>query len=291
MRSFVPAVLAVLVLCGNLLAQGGDAPRRRFLCVDNHRDHLLHVNQHDPDQSWTIDIPSGSRDLQLVGKDRVLVSHGKGAAEYDLETGKQLDWVVDRYRDIQTARRLGNGHTLLAARNGTVYEVDREGREIRVLKLDFEGMDMRLLRVVDGGRMLIRVKRPHRVLLLDPDGALLHTWRLPGKGYKAAPNEDGDIWASTGDECKVILMAREGKGEVKRFVGGKKEHPELGLDFCSGWWLMDNGHIVMTNWLGHGKHGTAPHLVEFDRENEVVWQWEDHKAAAQITNVMMLAGQ
>jgi hypothetical protein len=77
-------------------------------------------------------------------------------------------------------------------------------------------------------------------------------------------------------------------GEIVSFVGGKQEHPELGLDFCSGWDLLPCGNIVMANWLGHNKHGAGPHLIEFSRDNEVVWSWADHEVATQVTNVKML---
>ena len=32
-------------------------------------------------------------------------------------------------------------------------------------------------------------------------------------------------------------------------------------------------------------------MVEFNAENELVWQWEDHKLARQVTNVLMLDGR
>jgi hypothetical protein len=34
---------------------------------------------------------------------------------------------------------------------------------------------------------------------------------------------------------------------------------------------------VMTNWLGHGKFGTAPHMIEVTPEKKVVWTFADHK--------------
>lgn len=60
------------------------------------------------------------------------------------------------------------------------------------------------------------------------------------------------------------------------------------LDFFSGFELLPNGHVVVANWLGRGKHEKGPHLVEFNDANECVWQWKDHVAARQVTNVLML---
>ena len=44
----------------------------------------------------------------------------------------------------------------------------------------------------------------------------------------------------------------------------------------------------MANWLGHGKQGKAPHLIEFSPNNKVVWTWANHKTARQVTNVLLL---
>jgi hypothetical protein len=44
----------------------------------------------------------------------------------------------------------------------------------------------------------------------------------------------------------------------------------------------------MTNWLGHGKLNSASHLLEFDTNNKLVWQWDDHQAVKQVTNLLVI---
>jgi len=73
------------------------------------------VDQHDPNGGWSVAIPSpNSRDLQLVGAGRVLVSHPNGAAEYELAAGRKV-WEITTYSGVHTARRLPGGNTLLGA--------------------------------------------------------------------------------------------------------------------------------------------------------------------------------
>ena len=55
--------------------------------------------------------------------------------------------------------------------------------------------------------------------------------------------------------------------------------------------ILPNGHVVIANWLGHGKHPDSPHVVEFDRTNKLIWSWNDHKLAKVATNVMILDGR
>src|SRR5918997_3884762 len=80
--------------------------------VDNGRSNLLFLNQKDSSMSWTVPIPAGSRDLQLVSNNKVLVSHGNGAAEYDRTTGVK-GWSIDTFSGVSTAQRLANSNTLL----------------------------------------------------------------------------------------------------------------------------------------------------------------------------------
>jgi hypothetical protein len=51
---------------------------------------------------------------------------------------------------------------------------------------------------------------------------------------------------------------------------------------------LPNGNTVMSNWLGHGKLGTAPHLIEVTRDKQVVWTFADHQTMKTISSVQLL---
>ena len=56
--------------------------KHRWVCVDNGANRLIHVDQNDTSKNWSIAIPGGSRDLQLLDNEKLLVGHGNGAAAY-----------------------------------------------------------------------------------------------------------------------------------------------------------------------------------------------------------------
>lgn len=287
MRSFVKLVFA-LCLVGQVW--GAEPVRHRFVGVDNGKNLLIHVDQFHPERSWTAPIPPGSRDIQFLlpsNPTKLLVSHGNGAAEYDLASGKRLDWIVDRYRDIQTAVRLDSGQTLLGRVDGSIYRLDADGREMSVAPPPLK-MSIRLMRLLPGDGLLLSGADPRALLEIDSVGRLVRQVPIPGKfkGYKAIRLPSDNYLTSTGDDCKIAEI--DAKGKVLSYVGGKTEHPQLGLDFCSGWDLLPNGNRVMANWLGHGKQSKGVHLAEFTPDNRLVWQWQDHRLARQITNVMVL---
>jgi arylsulfatase A-like enzyme len=267
-------------------APTGKEIKHHWLCVDNGKNLLIRVDQLRPDKSWAKPIPPGSRDIQLIEDGRrILVSHGNGAAEYRFGTGEPDGWAVTRYSGIQSAVRLLNGHTLLARVDATVYELDADGKEISCVTPK-EKLDIRLMRLLDNGNLLLGGATPKAIVELARTGAVVRKIPLSGKGYTAVRLANGHYRSGTGDECKVIEMDADGK--IYWFVGGKAEHPSLGLDFFSGWDTLPNGNIVVANWLGHGKQGKGCHLAEFTRDNKLVWTWQDHALARQITNVKML---
>ncbi len=279
--------LAVLALVATATPASG-ATEHRFLAIDNGRNRLLCVDQRQPAAGWNVSIPPGSRDLQVLDGNRVLVSHGNGAAEYDLGSGQRRTWVVDRYAQVSSAQRLADGRTLLGANGAAgvvVYELDRDGGELGQRRLD-RLKDLRLLRVLDNGHLLLTVSGPCRVLEIDGQGKIVWQAKLPDKGYKAERLPNGNTLASTGGAATVVELSPA--GEPVSAVGGKQNHPRLGLDWLSGYDLLPNGNVVVANWLGHGKQGTGVHLVEFNRDNGVVWTWADHEQAATITNVLVL---
>ena len=260
--------------------------KHQFACIGNHKNVLVYVDQFSPNKSWSINVPKGSRDIQLVAPNTLLVSHGTGAAEYQLSDGKQLKWSVSGYKGIQSARRLANGQTILLSGSGKVITLDKDAKELDSIQIKYKRLDLRMLRVSPEGNWIIGSKRPRAALEINAKGDILHQTKIPGKGYTAIKLSNGNYLASTGDECKVVEVNSD--GNVMRFVGGKNEHPDLKLDFNSGWNLLDNGNIIMTNWLGHKKHNTASHLLEFDSKNKLVWQWADHEKVKQVTNLLVI---
>jgi len=262
--------------------------RHRFLAIDNHRNHLLLVDQFDPAKSWMVGIPPGSRDLESLDGGKILVSHASGAAEYALASGRRLGWAVDRYNQVNSAQRLASGNTLLGANTPAgiaLYEVDREGKEVGRLLL--AGLkDLRLLRRLANGNTLLTVSDPCRAVEVDPRGKVVWQAALPGKGYEAVRLANGNTLVSTGGEASVVEL--DPAGRTVFTAGGKRAHPGLGLDWASGFDRLANGNVLLANWLGHGKLGTGPHLAEFDAQNRLVWKWEDHQQAGTITNVLLL---
>ncbi len=286
MKVSVIRILMLIAIVGifGSIARAAEV-KHKFLGVDNKANNLIYVDQTDPKNNWTAAIPSGSRDMQIIDGNKVLVSHGNGAGEYNLATGKKL-WSVDSFKGINSARRLPCGNTLLggAGKGGIViYTIDAKGKTLSELLLKGLG-NLRLMRRLKNGNILLTVGK--RVVEVDAKGKIVWEAKIPGKGYKAVRLPCGNTLVSTASA--VVIVEIDADGKTVSSVGGRKAHPDILLDCFSGFEALKNGNVVVANWLGHGNMGKdAKHLIEFDRKNKIVWTWGDNKVAKVLTNVLI----
>jgi hypothetical protein len=66
------------------------------------------------------------------------------------------------------------------------------------------------------------------------------------------------------------------------------ELPGISLKFMAGLQRLPNGNTVMSNWLGHGQLGKAPHLIEITRDKRVLWTFFDHQTMTTVSSVQLL---
>ncbi len=287
----------------------------RFAILDNGPSRLVLVDQVHPELNWSVNVPHASRDLQRLGmvtpppppkkkpsggakvkppapdplqfgEPRILVSHGDGAGEYSIANGKLL-WSVNGQQDISSARRLPNGNTVLGSSQGGVHliTVDPKGKVVSNIPVDCPG-DLRLIRLTPDGHYLLGLAGPHMIFEVDAAGKKVAEYKLPGKGYIGERLLNGNVLAATGEGLTVAEIDPQGK--IVHSIGGKEAFPNARLLWFSSFDRIADGHLLVANWCGHGQEGKGPHLLEFDYDNKLIWQWEDHKLVTMATSVLGL---
>ena len=107
------------------------------------------------------------------------------------------------------------------------------------------------------------------------------------QGYaQRLPN--GNTLIACGDnngKAQVIEVDKDNKivWQVK-----DDELPGISLKFMTGLQRLPNGNTVMSNWLGHGQFGKAPHIIEVTPDKKVVWQVCDWTTFKTISGIMVL---
>ncbi len=273
--------------CGLCLSSFANEIKHRFLAADESGDQLLYVDQVSPQKSWSVDIQGKGRDMQLIGKKRLLLSHLKGYYEIDIENGKILK-EFKQLNGIMTARRTSDGKTYLGnnANGITIIVLDKNDKEIK--KLNLKGHSgLRLMRITAKNTILLGANT--KTIEIDMDGNIIKETFIPGAKhiYKVVKLPNDTTVLSAGYGGFLAILDKDGNIRTKI---GTKAAAKTTIGFFADFQILPNGNFVVTNWHGHGRAHSkkGPQILEFDKKGELVWSWHDAEAAGCIHGVIVL---
>ena len=266
--------------------------RHRFLAKDESRFQILYVDQFDSSKNWTITIPKGCRDLQLVDGKIVIGRADGGFQEYDFATQQLLREVVaPKYKAGSVAAyRLEDGRTLLASDQSPIRITmfDAEGKELSTAVFP-NTKTVRCARLTPRGTVLFGCNENH-IIEGTLDGTVLRDIVIPDAKHVYMSEElpNGSLLASAG--YGGFFVERDKDGNIVRKVGGKPGPEGVGINFFASIQVLKNGNIVVANWTGHGANDSEKgvQILEYDSSGNIVWRWHDPKNAGSIHNVVVL---
>ncbi len=271
--------------------------RHDFIAIDEGLNKIFRIDENRSSTEPVWHMGTGRtqvRDMQLIGGNRLLVSHNRGYSEIDLGTGEILV-AVERFLGVTSARRQADGSTLIAG----VNLPNLPG--VSLLELDAAHVTRRQVRYPGDYVRLIRQTPAHTLLMMcdtrirEADYLGNYLQELPVDGFahtwKAVPLADGRILASAG--YGAFMAELDAAGRVLRKFGGRADVPAaLNPYFYATFQLLANGHVVLANWQGHGPgHGeSGVQLFELDAGARVVWQWSHPAFISSLQGVLVLDG-
>jgi hypothetical protein len=272
--------------------------QHQFLAIDEGRQRLHLIDTRDPAAGWSrnlADFPL-ARDLQRIGPDRALVGFERGFFELAISTGEVLR-VCDRWIGVTAACRLDNGDTLVT---GMDLDFGRNGINVLTLDRDLvqtasarrEGDYVRLMR--PAGASYLLCTNDH---ILETDHGLAEVRKLAAPGFehawKAQRMADGGTLVSAGYGA---FMARfDAQDRLASTFGGAAQLPaavrdEVAPFFYATFQVLDNGHVVVANWQGHGPDNGAKgrQLLEFDAAGTLLGSWSDADKLSSLQGILVL---
>ena len=220
------------------------------------------------------------------------LQYGKGAREVTRE--KEVVFDYKSKSEVYACQRLPNGNTFIGECNsGRLLEVDPAGKIVTELRLLPEGVDgghayIRNARKLDNGNYLVGHYGDEVVREYDSDGKVVMEIPAPGGPHSVARLPNGNTLIACGDLQKAAMIFEvDTKGETVWKVA-HDELPGISLKFMTGFHRLPNGNTVMSNWVGHGEFGKAPHLIEVTPDKKVVWTFQDHETMKTISSVQIL---
>jgi hypothetical protein len=299
----LPSTVLILSLAFASLTAADDSPRTAdspliqtgtghpFACGDYVRGKVLLVSNQGQVQ-WEYPAPH-CNDLWVLPNGNLLFVTGHGVCEVDRR--KQVVFSYESESEIYACQRLADGNTFIAECNaGRLIEVDPEGNLVRQIRLLPEGQDgghgfIRNARRLASGHYLVAHYGLGVVREYDAAGRQLREIAAPGGPHSAIRLPNGNTLIATGDrgENPPRVFEVDARGKTVWQVTSE-DLPDIRLAFMTGLQRLPNGNTVMTNWLGHGRLGTAPHIIEVTPEKQVVWTFADHQTMKTIATIQLL---
>ena len=278
---------ARLSAADNPTSQGAGHP---FVCTDYTQGKVFIVSP-EGKVEWEYAAPS-CNDLWVLPNGNLLFNTGHGVREVTRE--KKVVFDYQSKSEIYACQRLNNGNTFIGECNaGRLLEVAPDGKIVKELRLLPAGKDgghsyIRNARQLDNGHYLVAHYGEQVVREYDGKGRVVREIPAVGGPHSAIRLANGHTLIACGDRpggSKVFEVDADGK-TVWQVQGA--ELSGISLKFMAGLQRLPNGNTVMSNWLGHGQFGKAPHIIEVTPDKKVVWTFADHQTMKTISSLQLL---
>lgn len=313
--------LSLVVMAGlaAVLARGAEGPKggaaanagpiqsgpgHEMVCSDYSAGRICLV---DKDGKVTWEHPAKSvNDFWMLPDGNLLFTTGHGVLE--VKRDKTVVFKYESKSEIYACQRLANGNTFTAECNsGRLLEVDPAGKVVKETRILPEGKNgghsfIRNCRKLENGNFLVTHYGAGYVREYDEAGKVVREIKAPGGPHTAVRLKNGNTLIAVGDQkikgadgvaaanAKVFEVDKDDK-VVWEFTNADLAAQGFAgapLKFMTGFHRLANGNTVMSNWLGHGQLGKAPHLFEVTPEKKVVWTYSNHKDFKTISSVQVI---
>jgi outer membrane protein assembly factor BamB len=137
-----------------------------------------------------------------------------------------------------------------------------------------------------------------KVCIVAADGKVEWEFDKHGKLVREIPAAGGPHSAIRLAHGNTLIACGDGAGGSRVFEvdpTGKTvweikngDLPGIPFYFMTGLQRLPNGNTLISNWLGHGHLGQAPHLIEVTPAKQVVWTYADHQLFKTVSSVQWL---
>lgn len=255
-------VIATLAFClgasafaGNIDVPGkwlyaGESPMHRMYIVENGKVVWEYV---DPDGRGEIS------DAMLMDNGHILMAHQHGISEVDMDKNVVWRYAAPKGTEIHTVQPLGEDYIVFVQNDvplGKVMVMRKSDRSVvhcfsmPVKQPASVHGQFRCARLTGRGTYLVANMGLGFVAEYDWDGKELRHIEFPGAwGVEVLP--DGN-WLLTSNQCRVAEYTPEGKAVWSIDLN---EHPELGVKSTQKSYKLDDGNILVGNWLNEWNRG------------------------------------
>ncbi|GHT27324.1 hypothetical protein FACS18942_06450 [Planctomycetales bacterium] len=218
------------------------------------------------DLSWDVSLLQDGNILFCYNKDYDSKKHDNPSGVLEITPDKKIVFEYKTTGQVFSCVRLPNGNTVVGAGSqGKLLIVDKKGNLAKEITLkNTPGHScMRYVRVCRNGDFLVAEESAKKVRRYDADSKLVREISLPYTPFGLAELPNDNILISGRSGIREIAPDDTVVWEFKA-----ADFPELGIRWCAGIELLQNGNILVVN------AGGTVRLFEVARTStpKIVWQ-------------------
>jgi len=262
----------------------------RFACTDYSGSKVFIVNEAG-EVEWEYRADK-CNDLWVLPNGNLLFNTRLGVLEVTRK--KEVVFEYKSKGEVFACQRLPNGNTFVGECTlGRLIEIKPDGTIVKTINLLPEGNKgghayIRNARVLKNGHYLVCHYREGVVKEYDPEGNVIRKISAPSGPHSVARLPNGNTIIAEGDKKKKPrIWEVDPKGNTVWSIE-KNEIAGIELKFMTGFQRLSNGNTVMSNWVGHGQYGKAPHIIEVTKDKKVLWTFQDHKTMRTVSSIYLL---
>ena len=289
-KHWVEPIRDALIPAANASAPASSVRGHRFVCTDYTQGKVFIIGA-DGAIEWEYPAPN-CNDVWALPNGNLLFNTGRGVRE--VTPNKKVVFNYDSSGDVYACQRLPNGNTFIGeCTAGRLLEVMPDGQIAWQIRLLPEGTSgghayMRNARRLANGNCLVAHYEAEIVREYDRNGAIVREIAAPGGPHSVARLPNGNTLIACADKPKGSRVFEVDPAGVITWEIRGDELPGVANKFMSGFQRLANGNTVLTDWLGHGKFGQAPHVFEVTADKRVVWSFSDHEHLRTVSSIQLL---
>lgn len=240
---------------------------------------------------WEHQTPSLTVMFNVLPNGNVFYPHGgdkRGAQEVDRQ--HQVVWsYTSPAAELLGGERLANGNSLLGEGGPPkALELDPAKAEVRSISVSTTETaahgQIRHIHRLANGNVLLALEGEGVAREVDATGKMVWEYKGVPRIHEAIRLSSGNTLIGGGDAKRVLEVTPAGQ---VAWEFGATDAPELGIAFIASVQVLENGDLLVCNWLGAGG-GNGVHAFQVTRDKKIVWKLDDHQLLKSATTVTAL---
>lgn len=244
--------------------------KHAFMCTDPGTGKLMWFSA-DGKITQEICVKANCFDAWQLADKNILYAHfgdgEDGVTLIDENNNAVFTYLTEG--EVFGCQPLENGNVLVAeVAKRRIVEVNRKGQvvfEIPVSSTEDNHECMRMARKYSNGYYVVQPGR-EEIVHYDLNGKLKKVYKTRHDTFGVVVKDNGNILYTYMDG--VVELDEDGN-EVWKLIDN--DIPDINIRWILGIQLLENGNMVLSNWLGHGHLNEGIQFFEITQNKDLVW--------------------